>query len=68
MEATFRQGVITVTVSQDAAQAWVGSGEVGLYAQSGALSISIERDFRCLTRPLGDEGEGDAYPHPGQRS
>ena len=30
----------------------------------GALTISIERDFRCLTRPL-DEQERDAYPHPG---
>ena len=68
VEATFRQGVITVTVSQEAAQAWAGSDEVGLYAQSRALSISIEKDFRCLTRPLGDEREGDAYPHPGQRS
>jgi hypothetical protein len=39
----------------------------GLYAQSGPLAISIEKDFRCLTRRL-DEQEPNAYPHPGQTS
>ena len=65
--AAFRQGLVTVTVSKDAAQAWAASDEVGLYGQPGALTISVEKDFRCLTRPL-DEQERDAYPHPGQRS
>ncbi len=63
--AAFGQGVMTVSVSKEAAQAWAGSDEVGLYAQSGVLTISIEKDFRCLTRRL-DEQEPDAYPHPGQ--
>jgi len=63
--AEFRQGVVTVSVSTEAAQAWAGSDEVGIYAQSGALAISIEKDFRCLTRPLDAQGR-DAYPHPGQ--
>ena len=65
--AEFRQGAVTVSVSTEAAQAWAGSDEVGIYAQSGALTISIEKDFRCLTRPL-DEQERDAYPHPGRPS
>ena len=65
--AEFRQGAVTVSVSTEAAQGWAGSDEVGIYAQSGALTISIEKDFRCLTRPL-DEQERDAYPHPGRPS
>jgi hypothetical protein len=67
VRAGFRQGTMTVSVSTEVAQAWAGSDEVGIYAQSGALAISIEKDFRCLTRPL-DEQELDAYPHPGRRS
>jgi hypothetical protein len=67
VEAAFGQGVVTVFVSKEAAHAWTGSDEVGLYAQSGSLAISIEKDFRCLTlRP--DEQDRDAYPHPGQTS
>jgi hypothetical protein len=65
--AAFRQGIVTVSVSTQTAQAWAGSDDVGIYAQSGALSISIEKDFRCLTHPL-DLQEPDAYPHPGQPS
>ena len=67
VRAEFCQGTMTVSVSTEAAQAWAGSDEVGIYAQSGALTISIEKDFRCLTRRL-DEQAPDAYPHPGQTS
>jgi hypothetical protein len=66
VEAVYRQGIMTVFVSQQIAQAWAGSDEVGLYSQSGALAISVEKDFRCLTHPRDDER--DAYPHPGQIS
>ena len=66
VEATFGHGIVTVSVSREAAQTWAGSDEVGLYAQSGTLAISVEKDFRCLTRPR--EDEHDAYPHPGQTS
>lgn len=67
VEAAFGHGIMTVSVSKEGAQAWAGSDEVGLYAQFGALTISIEKDFHCLTRRL-DEQEPDAYPHPGQTS
>jgi hypothetical protein len=66
VEAAYRQGLMTVSVSQETAQAWAGSGEVGVYNQFGALAISVEKDFRCLTRPRDDER--DAYPYPGQTS
>jgi hypothetical protein len=65
VEAAFGQGIMTVSVSKDAARTWADSEEVGLYAQSGVLTISVEKDFRCLTRRL-DEQERDAYPHPVQ--
>jgi hypothetical protein len=67
VDAAFCQGTITVSVSKEAVQGWAGSDEVGLYARSGALTISIEKDFHCRTRRL-DEQEHDAYPHPGQRA
>jgi len=63
--AAFREGAMTVTIPTEVAQTWAGSEEVGIYAQSGLLSISIEKDFRCLTRAL-DEQERDTYPNPGQ--
>jgi HSP20 family molecular chaperone IbpA len=66
VEAVFGQGILTVSLSKEAAHAWAGSDDVGVYAQSGALTISIEKDFRCLIRPR--EDERDAYAHPGQRS
>ena len=65
MQAGFGQGTLTVSISIDAAKAWATSEEVGVYAQSGALAISIEKDFRCLTKPRDGE-ELDAYPHPGE--
>ena len=67
VEAAFSQGIVTVSVSREVAHVWAGSDEVGLYVQSGVLTISIEKDFRCLTRRA-DEQEPDAYPHPGQTS
>ena len=67
LETAYHQGIMTVSVSKEAAQAWAGSDEVGVYTQSGALAISVEKDFRCLTRRP-EEQEPDAYPHPGQRS
>ena len=66
LQTAYRQGIMTVSVSKESAQAWAGSDEVGLYSQFGALAISVEKDFRCLTRPRDDER--DAYPHPGQTS
>ena len=65
MQAGFHDGVMTVSVSTDAARSWAVSDAVGIYGQSGALAVSIEKDFRCLTRPL-DRDERDAYPHPGE--
>ncbi len=61
--AAFRNQAIDVSVAPEAVALWAESDEVGIYARSGRLTISIEKDFRCLTRPL-DEHELDAYPNP----
>jgi hypothetical protein len=66
VEAAYRKGTLTVSLSQEVAQTWSVSDEVGLYGQFGALTISVEKDFRCLTRPRDDEH--DAFPHPGHTS
>lgn len=42
VQAAFREAVITVSMSTDVAQAWTGSDEVGIYAQSGPLTIDRE--------------------------
>lgn len=63
VSAAFRNGVIAVSVAPEAVALWAGSDEVGIYARSGGVTISIEKDFRCLTRPL-DDSERDAYPNP----
>ena len=63
-QAAFCRGVLTVSLSKDAARVWANSDEVGIYAQSGALAVSLEKDFRCLTRAP-ELQEPDAYPHPG---
>jgi len=65
--AGFLAGGVTVSIARDTAHSWAGSDEVGVYAQAGVLNLSIEKDFRCLTRPL-DERERDAYTHPEELS
>jgi len=65
VRARFADGAVIITVAREAADAWCASDEVGIYADAAGLLVSIEKDFRCLTRPL-DERERDAYPHPGR--
>lgn len=66
LHAAFHQGTIEVTVSSKTVRDWAVAEEVGLYAQAGGLQIAIEKDFRCLTRPSGEEP--DTYPNPAQDS
>ena len=64
IHAELKDGAITVDVPAPAVLAWATSDEVGITARDGMLSIAIEKDFRCLTRPR--EDELDAYPHPAE--
>lgn len=63
VRAEFQQGIISVIIPAETARAWADSKEVGIYAQCGALRISIERDFKCLTH-ASEEEKADAYPNP----
>ena len=63
LRADFHDGTISVVIPSETADAWAISDEVVIAAQAGALQISIEKDFRCLTRS-DEEGERDAFPHP----
>jgi len=50
VQADFHNGSVTVSVPTEAAQVWAGSDEVGIYAQSGELAISIEKGAATLER------------------
>ena len=64
VRAASSHGTVTVSLSREAAEAWAASEEVGIYAQSGRLTIAIEKDFRCLV-PRPEDQDSDAYPNPG---
>ena len=67
IHAELTNGSITVEVPASTVVSWATSDEVGITARDGMLSIAIEKDFRCLTRPR-EEDELDAYPHPAERT
>jgi len=66
VQAVLAYGLISISVSTAMAERWATSEEVGIYGQDGELRISVEKDFRCLTR-ASDEQETDAYPHPAEQ-
>lgn len=61
--ASFESGLALVTVARARIEQWASTGETGIYGAAGALDISIEKDFRCLTRPE-ERLNPDVYPHP----
>lgn len=66
VRAELAYGTISVSVPEAMAEHWAASDEVGIYGQDGELKISVEKDFRCLTRAP-EEQEADAYPHPAEQ-
>jgi hypothetical protein len=63
MEAAFRDATVSVRLPKSDVQTWANTDTVGIYGQTGVLEISIEKDFRCLTR-TGSPEEADAFPNP----
>jgi hypothetical protein len=64
VSARFTGGRIEVSVPHETLNHWVG-----IYAEQqtkgeDALTIAIEKDFRCLDRSRAEEDEKDAFPHP----
>jgi len=62
IRAELMEGAITVHVPSTVIDGWATSDDVGINARDGQMRITIEKDFRCLTRR--EEDEADAYPHP----
>ena len=63
MHASFRNGEIEVIIPERAAKDWATNEQVGLEADSDALSILVEKDFACLDRP-DDPDREDSFPNP----
>ena len=62
--ASFEEGIVTVSLPKDEANEWAADDEkIGIEAESGGLSILIEKDFACLTR-TDDPDNLDAFPNP----
>jgi hypothetical protein len=61
--ATFRSGSVQVLVPPERIREWAASDEVGIYAQCGLMEVTIEKDFRCLTRPE-EQWDNDVFPNP----
>ena len=69
--ASYNGNVLEVRIPQGAAREWCTSELVTLaHAQplpEGALKITLEKDFECLTTREGED-ESDNFPHPGKES
>lgn len=67
INASFRDGCITVTIPEDEGITWAGSEQVGLESTQsddvGGLSVLIEKDFACLEPRSGGEDD-DTFPNP----
>jgi hypothetical protein len=63
IEASFREGTVAVRLPASEVRNWADTDTVGLYGQAGALEVSVEKDFRCLSR-AGSGEEADAFPNP----
>lgn len=71
VSADFESGTLTVYLPPAEVAAWAGSDQISIFAEqrledSTALSLLIEKDFKCLSPGHGrvDEDDVDTYPHP----
>lgn len=69
--ASFRDGDLTISLPEAEVTQWAQNDQVSIVAEqalgnSDALSLLIEKDFKCLApghhRP--GEDDDDTYPHP----
>lgn len=68
ISAQMTDNQIEVFLPLNAAESWVDTNEVGLYAEQKigdltTLKIIVEKDFVCIERPT-DADNKDAFPHP----
>lgn len=69
-----RRAELVVRLSRDRVRTWASGDEVGLYGTQeipgtgDTLSLSVEKDFRCLQPRDEAEDPPDAFPHPREGS
>jgi hypothetical protein len=67
ISATFRNGVLEISVPERNAREWCTTELVTLAHEQalpgGSLCITLEKDFACLA-PREGEDESDNFPHP----
>lgn len=63
LSASFSDGKMEILISEQIAQNWANSDEVGIYGDDEKIQIAIEKDFKCLTPRQGDD-DADTFPHP----
>jgi len=75
ISATFDNGSLVVSLPRPKVLDWASTDEVSLFTEqklsgSGALSLLIEKDFKCLEpgHHRDCEDDEDTFPHPGAQS
>ena len=73
LSARLEQNAIWVVAPKADLSSWAEGDNVGLYGEQAtstgdALTIAVEKDFRCLDRSRAEDDEKDAYPHPSLKS
>jgi len=75
ISATFDRGSLVVSLPKSRVLDWASTDEVSLFAEqevlgSDALSLLIEKDFKCLEpgHHRDCEDDEDTFPHPGAHS
>jgi len=67
ISASYRDGVMEVSVPEGVAREWCNSDRVTLAHEqpvaAGVLRITLEKDYECLA-PRAGEDESDNFPHP----
>lgn len=75
ISATFDNGSLVVSLPKSKVLDWASTDKVSLFAEqrlsgSGALSLLIEKDFKCLEpgHHRDCEDDEDTFPHPDAQS
>jgi thiamine pyrophosphate-dependent acetolactate synthase large subunit-like protein len=67
ISASYRDGVVEISVPEDIARQWCTTEMVTLAHEqpvpAGVLQITLEKDYACLA-PRAGEDESDNFPHP----
>lgn len=68
IRASFKNGELKVRLPYKVAKEWCDTEKVSIQythmiGDNNGLNISLEKDFKCLTKR---EGEGDMFPNPNQ--